>query len=106
MKYILTRQLLDSKNAAKFLGLNIAEFRKLVTNNDEVELLKNGKKRPDISDDPILLALAKPMKEKFDFDEIVKEQGYKGPDRARFAKIVRELDIREPIEELLATLTK
>jgi hypothetical protein len=98
--------LLPLKNAAKFLGISIAEFRKLAQVNDSGEQEPQPKKKPDLSGDPILMAIAKPIKEKFDFDEIVREQGYKGPNRERFAQIVKELDIQEPIDDLLATLTK
>lgn len=98
--------LLPLKNAAKFLGISIAEFQKLAQVNSSGEKERQPKKKPDLSGDPILLAMATSIKEKFDFDEIVKEQGYNGPNRERFAQIVKELDIQEPIEDLLATLTK
>ena len=49
---------------------------------------------------------AEPIKEKTNLQAILKEQNYTGPDNQRFEKFVKELDIQEPIEELLASLTK
>ena len=48
----------------------------------------------------------KPMRENITIEEMVKEQNYKGFDRDEFDKLIKELDIQEPIEELLNQLTK
>ena len=37
-------------------------------------------------------------------EELKREQNYKGIDRAEFDKLVEELDIQEPFEELLQML--
>ena len=49
---------------------------------------------------------AEPLKEKTELAEILREQGYEGPDRLRFGQFVKEMDIREPIEELLSQLSE
>lgn len=46
----------------------------------------------------------KPMRKTITVDELVKQQNFKGIDRARFDKLVEALDIQEPIEKLLAML--
>lgn len=46
----------------------------------------------------------KPMRKTISVDELVKEQNFKGIDRAKFDKLIEALDIQEPLEELLAML--
>ena len=48
----------------------------------------------------------KPLRENITIEEMVKEQNYTGFDRDYFDILVKELDIQEPIEELLNQLTK
>lgn len=48
--------------------------------------------------------LVKPTKEKTDIDQLMKEQGYKGVDKAKIEKLIEEMDIEEPLEELLEML--
>ncbi len=48
--------------------------------------------------------LIKPMREKTDTDELIKEQGFKGIDRAKMDKLIEEIGIEEPIEDLLEML--
>ncbi len=43
---------------------------------------------------------------KFDADAVRRSRGYRKPDKEEFMRLVRELDVQEPIEELLAMLTK
>ena len=52
----------------------------------------------------LLKKLAKPMRKKLDVNELVKEQGFKGVDRQKFDAIIKELDIKEPIEKLIAAI--
>jgi hypothetical protein len=49
---------------------------------------------------------ARPLREKIDLEEIMRNQGYTGPNWKRFQKAVKSLDIKEPIELLLSQLTK
>ena len=46
------------------------------------------------------------MPKTLDLEQMMKEQGYKGVDWQKVDRIVTEMDIQEPIEELLKQLTK
>ena len=48
----------------------------------------------------------RPRPEKTDLQALILEQGYTGPNRARFKQLVKDLDIKEPIELLLSQLTR
>jgi len=41
-----------------------------------------------------------------DLQKIMREQGYTRPDKAGLYKILEEMDVQEPIEEMLTLLTK
>ena len=45
--------------------------------------------------------LVKPMKKTLDIDELVKEQDFKGIDKAKMDRLIAEIDLEEPIEDLL-----
>ena len=51
--------------------------------------------------------LAKPMRKTLDIEAIKREQGWKGyHDTEKMDRLIKKMDIQEPIEELLAMLTK
>lgn len=51
-------------------------------------------------------ALEKPYREKLDVEAIKKEQGWTGQhDREGILQLIREIDVQEPVEELLDMLT-
>ena len=75
-------------------------LRKIKTAIDEV------KNRPTREQLELLEKLAKPMREKTDIDELIKEQNWKPVNREEFDKLVKELDIQEPIEQLIADIGK
>ncbi len=50
--------------------------------------------------------LVKPMPETLDVEAIKRRQNWNGVDRKKWDKIVEEMDIQEPVETLLAQLTK
>ena len=54
----------------------------------------------------MLASLVLPIAETTDLQQILKEQHYDGPDKTRFESFVKKLDIHEPVEQLLALLTK
>jgi hypothetical protein len=73
--------------------------------------LKNLEKMLDASqakaaENALIAKFATPIKEKIDLEELIIAQNYMGPDKIRFEKLVKELDIQEPIESLLAMLSK
>ncbi len=51
-------------------------------------------------------ALERPFREKLDVEAIKKEQGWTGQhDRKGMMQLIREMDVQEPVEELLDMLT-
>jgi uncharacterized protein (UPF0335 family) len=48
----------------------------------------------------------KSIRQKFDADAIRRRRGRTGHDKAKIMQIIREMDVQEPIEQLLAQLTK
>jgi hypothetical protein len=54
----------------------------------------------------ILEQLAKPIRPYFDLEEMKREQGYQPINKAELEELIKELDIQEPLEDLLAILTK
>jgi hypothetical protein len=53
-------------------------------------------------DNDLLYRVVKPIREKITVADLIREQNYKGFDRSGFDKLVIELDVQDPIEELLA----
>lgn len=56
------------------------------------------------SDRTILAALAKPMQEKLDIEQLKLEQNYQGFDPKEVEQLIKEADFQEPLEELLANI--
>lgn len=54
----------------------------------------------------MLEQLAKPVRPHFDLEEMKREQGYQPINKTELEELNRELDIQEPLEDLLAMLTK
>lgn len=52
----------------------------------------------------MLKKIARPMRKKLDLDELKREQNWKPINRAEFDRLVKELDIQEPLEQLLADI--
>jgi hypothetical protein len=48
----------------------------------------------------------RPIRQKFDADAIRRRRGRLGHDKAQIMQLIREMDVQEPIEQLLAQLTK
>ena len=54
-------------------------------------------------------AASKPVnsiRQKFDADAIRQRRGRVGHDKAKIMRLIKEMDVQEPIEQLLAQLTK
>ncbi len=100
---------LTLKSAADFLGVSVEAFRKAIAERESSALPAPAlpkTEKPSPNGDAVFLHLAKPLKKGFDFEQIVKEQAYPGANKARLEQIVRELDVQEPLDEMLATLTR
>lgn len=49
----------------------------------------------------LLYRAVKPIREGITVEDLIREQNYKGFDRSAFDKLVEEIDVQDPIEELL-----
>lgn len=70
------------------------------------EIINEEKKRPNEEQRELLKKLTKPMRKKLDIEELKREQNWKSLDREKFDRLVRELDIQEPLEQLIADIGK
>ena len=52
----------------------------------------------------VILTLTKPMGKTLDIEALKKERNYKGVNRKRFDKLIKEMDIPQTAEELIAQL--
>ena len=82
-----------------------AEKVKQVKNGEKVAKATSRKKNKELTYKNLEeKAMGKPMK-KFDVEVIMREQGWKGyHDTEKMKRLVKEMNIQEPIEELLAML--
>ena len=62
-------------------------------------------KKADSTND-LLHTINRPIKKKLDIEALKKAKNYKGINRERFNRLVKEINITEPIEELLAQLSQ
>jgi hypothetical protein len=69
----------------------------------EIETLLQVVEKDSIADNA-LKNIVKTTQKTLDIDALKREKGYKGVNRKRFNSLVKELNITEPIEELLAQL--
>jgi uncharacterized protein YjcR len=78
-------------------------FAKIVNIQNEADLQRVREMLESLSkDNDLLYRIVKPVREKITIEDMIKEQDYKGFDRKSFDKLVNEMDIQNPIEELLA----
>ena len=74
---------------------SVREIEKVV---DLVEHLPSKKQSE------MLKKLATPMRKKLILEELKREQNWKPINRAEFDRLVKEIDIQEPLEQLLADI--
>ncbi len=78
-------------------------FAKIVSIQNEADLQRVKEMLESLSkDNDLLYRIVKPVRGKITIEDMIKEQDYKGFDRNAFDKLVIEMDIQDPIEELLA----
>jgi hypothetical protein len=70
---------------------------------EEIETLLRVVDKQVIADNA-LKNIFKPIKKKIDLEDIKREKGYKGVNRKRFDRLIKELNITEPLQDLLAQL--
>lgn len=59
-----------------------------------------------VSSEDLLKKVNRPIAKKLNLKALKKAKNYQGVNRERFDKLVKEIDIKEPIELLLSQLTK
>lgn len=102
--------LLAMASAAQLAGISRIAFQTVLAERGIAQ--QRGYAAPDTVPDQLnesdiaFLQLSRPVQKGFDFDEILKKQGYSQPDKARLQQAIRELDVQEPLDEMLATLTR
>ena len=64
---------------------------------NKLELVLNEYSRGNL----ILMDIVKPIREKLDIEQLKKEQNYQGFDKEEIDRLIKEIDLQEPIEELL-----
>ena len=62
--------------------------------------------RPTKKQLEMLRKMAKPMRKKLDIEELKREQNWKPIDRDEFDRLIKEIDIQEPLEQLIADIGK
>ena len=92
---------LNLSRAAQWAGYNIKVLQKELTQRNIPFETESPRLAPN---DPLWEAI-KPIKATANFDDLMKEQNYKGTDWDTLDRIAKEMDIQEPIEDLLAQLT-
>lgn len=71
-------------------------------NLENVRIVMNDKTK---SANDLLKSLNRPIKKTLDLDALKNAKNYKGVNRQRFNRLVKEMNITEPIELLLAQLS-
>lgn len=80
--------------------------------NDEASLrqisdtVSEVKKNLTVKQKEILEKITKPMRKKTTVEDLKREQNWKPIDREKFDRLIRELDIQEPLEQLIADIGK
>ncbi len=72
---------------------------------EEKHLLMLERYMTDIEQESIdLEAIFKPAKKTITVEELIEEQNYKGIDKAKMDRLIEEMDMQEPLEDLLKML--
>ncbi len=70
---------------------------------DFVENLEN---QPTAKQLEMLKKMAKPVRKKLDIEDMKREQNWKPINREEFDRLIKEIDIQEPLEQLIADIGK
>lgn len=68
------------------------------------EFVEYLEKDPTDEQMEMLRKIAKPMRKKMDLEELKREQNWKPVNREEFDRLIREIDIKEPLEQLIADI--
>ena len=87
------------------MTLEARKFRliKLITGLDNELIIEKLEELLDQLDDEdkLLFRLSKPIKDRLDIEQLIKEQNFKHPTKEELDSIMEEAAIEEPIEDLL-----
>jgi hypothetical protein len=99
-------------NSTKIVGLKNAKSKVVVLKNELMNQIKSIQNEETLkavnemlkalSTKELIHQITKPKRETLTVEDLIKQQNYKGFDRAGFDKLVAELAVEETIEELLA----
>jgi hypothetical protein len=71
-----------------------------------IEVEKLDKVEMSLKVDDLLKTLNRPIKKTLDIDALKKAKNYKGVNRERFNRLIKEINITEPIELLISQLNQ
>jgi sRNA-binding carbon storage regulator CsrA len=110
-KAVVSNQV-KKRNSTKIVGLKSPKSKVVVLKNELMTQIKSIQNEETLeavnamlktlSSKQLTNQITKPKRETLTVDDLIKEQKYKGFDREGFDKLVAELAVQEPIEELLA----
>lgn len=113
-KAVISSQI-KNRNSTKVMGQN-RKSKVVVLKNELMTQIKSiqneetlqavGEMLKSLSTEHLIYQITKPMRATLPLEDLIKEQNYKGFDRAGFNKLIAELDVQDPIEELLALSTQ
>jgi predicted HTH domain antitoxin len=98
---LFEERLLSLASAARVAGFSKAEFHAALLQRQETSSFAD---QQTATADGVLTQAQKTLKSGFDFDQILAEQRYEGPDRQSLKQSIKELDVQESVEEMLASL--
>ena len=81
-------------------------FAEIVKTNDEAILNTIKEMLQKVSSENDLFnRIVKPTRKTITVEDMIREQNYKGFDKEKVDELIKEMDIQDPIEELLSELT-
>jgi hypothetical protein len=90
------------RKVSKIPALRLQIKAQIKNIESEAALQAVGEMLKNLSTEQLISQITKPKRATLTVEDLIKEQKYKGFDRAGFDKLVAELAVEEPIEELLA----
>ena len=95
-------------NTIKIRRLNIIEIILGIDNDEALAKIENAaiKIKDQITDKPNVFDAVKPIRTNVSLEQIMEDQKYKPISYKEFRELADQLELKEPIEELLAMLTK
>ena len=98
---MITQSLSDQKLD---LIVQITKLSKEKSVHQVKEFVEHLEKGPTDEQMEMLKKIAKPMRKKMDIEELKGEQNWKPVNREEFDRLIREIDIKEPLEQLIADI--